>query len=134
MGSQGEAAGPEPLRAATQPEGRTAVARRFAVRHEDDRVVVRISGALCLDDTESLARVLRTALDAPVRRVDLDLGGLTFWDCSVLNVLLAARGRARAEGKAVTVVAATPVARRLLVLTGTHILFAPPREELAGAR
>ncbi|MFE4669744.1 STAS domain-containing protein [Streptomyces sp. NPDC056716] len=99
------------------------------IRRERDRVLVGIGGELCLDDTAMLDRALRSALAEPVPRVELDLAALTFWDCSVLNVLLAARHRALAKGQSVAVTAAGPAARRLLALTGTGPLFsAPPCE------
>jgi anti-anti-sigma factor len=88
-------------------------------RRDGDRVVVTVGGELCLDDSALLERTLRAALREPARRVELDLGALEFWDCSALNVLLEIRRYAMAAGKSLAVTAASPVAERLLALTGT---------------
>ncbi|MCF3130656.1 ANTAR domain-containing protein [Streptomyces olivochromogenes] len=94
--------------------------------HPDgDRVVVSVTGQLGLDDGELLMRSLRDALDNSATGVDLDLSGVDFWDCSALNVLLTARQRALARGKTIVLVAASPVAERLLALTDTYALFTP---------
>ncbi|WP_078841531.1 ANTAR domain-containing protein [Streptomyces acidiscabies] len=95
------------------------VAPSVRTRRDGDRVVVTVGGELCLDDSALLERTLRAALREPARRVELDLGALEFWDCSALNVLLEIRRYAVAAGKSLAVTAASPVAERLLALTGT---------------
>ncbi|MFM9442953.1 ANTAR domain-containing protein [Streptomyces acidiscabies] len=95
------------------------VAPSVRARRDGDRVVVTVGGELCLDDSVSLEHTLRAALREPARRVELDLGALEFWDCSALNVLLEMRRYAVAAGKSLAVTAASPVAERLLALTGT---------------
>ncbi|MET8978299.1 ANTAR domain-containing protein [Streptomyces sp. NPDC004539] len=94
-----------------------------SARRDGDRAVVSVGGELCLDDSESLEQILRAALREPVRRLELDLGALEFWDCSTLNVLLTVRRQALADGKSLTVTAVSPVAERLLALTDTRSLL-----------
>ncbi|MER6221602.1 STAS domain-containing protein [Streptomyces sp900105755] len=87
------------------------------------RVTVSVSGEFCLDNSHELRRTLHDALARSAEGVDLDLGGMTFADCSALNELLAARAQAVAAGKAITVTAVSPAVERLLTLTGTYALF-----------
>lgn len=47
----------------------------------------------------------------------LDLSGVTFIDCTGINVLLAARRRAELEGGSLLVVRASPCVRRVIALT-----------------
>lgn len=103
---------PIPLVAALCPEG--------------DRMKVAVRGELDLDAGDRFQRILRDALDRSVRGVDLDLRGVTFCDCAALNILLAVRQRALADGKTVTLHAASAMVDRLLALTGTRDLFAGP--------
>ena len=95
-------------------------------RSDGDRVVVAVGGELCLDDCPMLERTLRAALARGAQGVDLDLRALECWDCSVLNVLLAARRQALAQHKTLTVTATGAAAERLLGLTGTRALFTSP--------
>ncbi|MFF0223851.1 ANTAR domain-containing protein [Streptomyces sp. NPDC004629] len=117
----------------TRSDGHDPVCTRtisssIVTRCDGDHVVVRIDGELCFDDAELLEHTLRAALDKPVSRLDLDLGDLTFWDCSALNVLLTLRRQALAVGKTIAVTAASPVAERLLTLTDTRGLFTPAQK------
>ncbi|MFC8520626.1 ANTAR domain-containing protein [Streptomyces sp. NPDC057257] len=96
---------------------------------DGERVAVTVSGEFCLDDSQSLRHALRDALARSRTGVDLDLGGLSFADCSALNVLLAVRRDASAMEKTVTVTSASPAAERLLTFTDTYDLFtAEPTE------
>ncbi|MEW1777179.1 STAS domain-containing protein [Streptomyces sp. NPDC086777] len=90
------------------------------------RVTVSVSGEFCLDNSHELRRTLHDALARSAEGVDLDLGGMTFADCSALNILLTARARAVAEGKTITVTAVSPAVERLLTLTDTYALFSAP--------
>ncbi|TKT09189.1 ANTAR domain-containing protein [Streptomyces galbus] len=96
------------------------------VRPEGDRAVVRVRGDLDLDAARPLEQGLRTALGSSVRGVDLDLSGVGFCDCSALNVLIAARHRALAEGKTMELRESAPTVDRILDLTGTRSLLAGP--------
>lgn len=92
--------------------------------HPDgDRVVVKVSGELDLEASERFRSVLRQALSHSVRGIDLDLEGVSFCDCSALNVLLHLRHRALEQSKTVAVRSTSTVVDRLLTLTGTHELF-----------
>ncbi|MFE7274053.1 ANTAR domain-containing protein [Streptomyces sp. NPDC057623] len=96
------------------------------VRPDGDRVVVEVSGELDLDAGGRLRSVLGEALSRSVRGIDLDLEGVSFCDCSALNILLHLRQRALEESKTVAVHATSAVVDRLLALTGTHALFGRP--------
>ncbi|CAM5621037.1 ANTAR domain-containing protein [Streptomyces viridochromogenes] len=103
---------PLPLVAALCPDG--------------DRMKVVVRGELDLDSGGRFQRILRDALHRSVRGVDLDLRGVTFCDCAALNILLAVRQRALADGKTVALHGSSSMVDRLLVLTGTRDLFAGP--------
>ncbi|MFE2509934.1 STAS domain-containing protein [Streptomyces naganishii] len=92
-------------------------------RPAGDRVVVAVRGELDLDAGQAFQRALRQALACSARGVDVDLGAVAFCDCSALNILISLRRRALTQGKSVVITAATPVAERLLALTGTGPLF-----------
>ncbi|MGX1135320.1 anti-anti-sigma factor [Streptomyces glaucescens] len=101
---------------------------------DDSRVLVAVSGELGLDVDAELRAALRAALAAADEAVELDLSGVAFWDCSALNVLLALREQALAEGKGVAVRAASPIVERLLTLTGTLPLFTPDAGDAGDTR
>lgn len=94
-------------------------------RLESGRVHIAVTGELDLGDSERLRRALTDALDASDDGIYLDLDGVEMWDCSALNVLLAVRRRALAQGKMITVTAASRICERLLTLTDTYSLFTP---------
>ncbi len=90
----------------------------------DGNITVRVCGELDMDSEEQLRSALEDSVSRCVRHVELDLSGVTFCDCSGLNLLLAARWRAVRQGKTLTVRAASPAVRKLLVDTDTWPLFA----------
>ncbi|MFE7646119.1 anti-sigma factor antagonist [Streptomyces phaeoluteigriseus] len=96
---------------------------QIALRVDGERVAVEIRGELDLGRAEQLEHALRAALAAAVGAVDLDLGGVTFCDCSALNVLLELHERGLRQGTPVVIRSAAPVVERLLDLTGTAPLF-----------
>jgi anti-anti-sigma factor len=89
------------------------------------RTRVSVAGELGLEVGEELRGALRAALAHTDEGIDLDLSGVSFCDCSGLNVLLAVREQALAEGKSVTLDRISSVVERLLSLTGTLPLFLP---------
>jgi anti-anti-sigma factor len=91
--------------------------------HDGD-ITVRVRGELDMDSVEPLRSVLEDSVSRCARRVELDLSGVTFCDCSGLNLLLAARRRAVLRGRSLTVRVASSAVRRLLVNTDTWPLFA----------
>ncbi len=71
-----------------------------------------MSGELDLATSPQLQKAADEALADCPRGVEIDLGSVTFCDCSGLNVLLGARARAHLEAIPFTVVEArAPVAR-----------------------
>ncbi|MFI7413922.1 ANTAR domain-containing protein [Streptomyces sp. NPDC049627] len=93
------------------------------VHPDGDRITVNVCGELDIDTSETLRGVLREALSRSVRGIDLDLDGVSFCDCSALNVLLALRHRALEQDKTVTIHATSTAVDRLLDLTCTRSLF-----------
>ncbi|MFF5138469.1 ANTAR domain-containing protein [Streptomyces sp. NPDC013157] len=106
-----------------RPPRPTTASLMTSARPDGGRVTVTVSGEFCLDNSQELRHTLRDALASSAEGVDLDLGRLTFADCSALNVLLAARARAVAAGKTITVTAVSPAVERLLTFTDTYGLF-----------
>ncbi|QIJ66198.1 anti-sigma factor antagonist [Streptomyces sp. JB150] len=92
------------------------------------RAHVTVAGELGLDVGEELRGALRAALANADEGIDLDLSGVSFCDCAGLNVLLAVREQALAEGKTLTLARVSPIVERLLSLTGTRSLFTPAAE------
>ncbi|WP_217213019.1 anti-sigma factor antagonist [Streptomyces sp. AC550_RSS872] len=123
------------LASSANTEGTPAVTPPCALvttaRTEGDRVRVTVSGELDLDASERFRGVLRHALNRSVRGIDLDLEGVSFCDCSALNILLHLRHRALEQSKTVIIHATSTAVDRLLTLTGTHPLFgtAAPDQE-----
>jgi anti-anti-sigma factor len=91
-----------------------------------DRLTVTVSGELDLDSDQLLRQTLGDALDRATGGVELDLSGVTFCDCSALNVLLDVHHRARERSKSLVLRASSPAVDRLLSLTGTLPLFTAP--------
>ncbi|MGX1273940.1 STAS domain-containing protein [Streptomyces phaeoluteigriseus] len=118
------AAGAGGLRAEADGAPHTRRLPEIALRPEGERVGVEIRGELDLECAEHLEHALRAALGAAAGAVELDLGGVTFCDCSALNVLIELRERGLRQGKPVVIRSAAPVVERLLDLTGTAPLFA----------
>ncbi|MEU6322589.1 STAS domain-containing protein [Streptomyces sp. NPDC047009] len=101
----------------------------LTTRPEGDRMVVVLRGAIDWEDEEALRRALLDALGRSVRGIDLDVKGVSFWDCSGLNVLLAVRRVALLDGKTVVLRATSPVVDRVLELTDTLALFTDGAEQ-----
>ncbi|MDO0917746.1 anti-sigma factor antagonist [Streptomyces sp. DT2A-34] len=104
-----------------------------AIHPDGDRITVKVSGELDLDSSERFRGVLREALSRSVHGVDLDMGGVTFCDCSALNILLTLRQRALEQAKTIALHPVSTEVDRLLDLTGTHALFARPSPDDQGA-
>ncbi len=117
---------PVPAAGTAGPRSYTQGQLTVESRPDGDRVLVLVAGELDIDTDRMLERALRDALDHAVAGIDLDLGQVEFADCSGLNVLLAMRQRASDDGKTMAVRAAGPAVERLLEVTGTRFLLAPP--------
>ncbi|MBG0850639.1 anti-sigma factor antagonist [Streptomyces spinoverrucosus] len=116
---------PEPAYS-TQPAAPAAVPPRslsIATQPDGARSVVVVRGELDLQAADELSDILRQALKSATEGIDLDMGGVTFCDCSALNVLLAIREQALADGRTVTIESHSLATERLLSLTGTLSLF-----------
>ena len=81
-----------------------------------------------------LARRLAQALGCGTQRLVFDLAGVEFIDCASAR-LITGTGRHLPAGARPAVRAASPVARRMLALTGLadHLDLGPPGNELPGA-
>lgn len=84
---------------------------------EDHSQVLSVSGELDISTARILDGRLRALLQDH-RRVVLDLSGLSFIDSSGLAVLIAAARAAESDGGAFAVRAVSPVALRVLELSG----------------
>ncbi|MFD9128351.1 STAS domain-containing protein [Kitasatospora sp. NPDC059571] len=78
----------------------TDAAGRLSVRavRAGSRPRIRISGEIHFDTVPALRTALETLTAGKPRAVDLDLGAVTFMDCSGLNALLELRRRGLATG------------------------------------
>jgi anti-sigma B factor antagonist len=94
-------------------------------------LVVGVNGEIDIATDRKLREELLGALRRHGVWLDLDLDGVTFMDCSGINVLLAARRHARLEGGWVRVARASRRARKVLTLTGLHREFALAGSETA---
>src|SRR5215469_17785201 len=86
-------------------------------------LVVGVSGEIDIASAPKLREELLGAMRRHGARLALDLGGVSFMDCAGINVLLAARRRARVEGGWVRVPRASRRVRKVLMLTGLHREF-----------
>lgn len=98
-----------------------------SVQREGSRVLVRCWGEIDLATADEMERALREAFDDTAGSVVLDLGPVTFMDCSGLRVLLSADRQARTGGRRLVLTGTGPRVRRLLRYTGTE-------EQLVGAQ
>jgi anti-anti-sigma factor len=89
----------------------------WSVYSDGHLVVAALAGELDLATRPGLAERLDPLAEAG-RHLILDLGALTFCDCTGLNLFLRWQRRAAAAGGALHVVAATPRFRRLTGLAG----------------
>jgi anti-anti-sigma factor len=81
-------------------------------------VRVAVTGEIHLATAGMLHDGLRTALSAPhLHRVEIDLAGVSFMDCTGLTVLLVARHAALRTGCQLRITNPQPIVRHLLNLT-----------------
>ncbi|MEU4350197.1 STAS domain-containing protein [Streptomyces sp. NPDC023838] len=111
---------------AYSPSGRPLPRLEIEIHPAGDRQLAVITGELDIDADQLLHSTLRAALDRSRHGLDLDLRRVDFCDCSGLNILLRIRQRALREGKTLCVRAASGAVRRLLTVTHTLPLLAPP--------
>lgn len=81
-------------------------------------------GELDIDSVTRLQPDLFHVLLHSAAGLDLDLGAVTFSDCSGVNLLLRLHRQATQQGKTLIISAMSPAMERILDLTGTRILLA----------
>jgi anti-sigma B factor antagonist len=88
----------------------------FEIRHRhDDAAEVRLGGELDLCTGPDVASRLRRLLQtSPVQTVILDLGGLSYCDCTGLNVFANAQREAELLGKSIVLVRPGGLLRRVI--------------------
>ncbi len=86
-----------------------------------ESVVIR--GELDLATVPRLQDVLDRVLARRPRRLEIDLSGVTFLSVYAVSVLLATRRHLAARGATLVLRHPTPIARRVLTLTGTDHLI-----------
>src|SRR5436190_20895729 len=80
-------------------------------------VFVSVQGEVDLATTPELEVALERALEAPGRRLVIDLRGVTFLDSTGLALMLRQERKARAGGGRVIVVKGPPVVQRVFEVT-----------------
>jgi anti-anti-sigma factor len=89
-------------------------------------VRVTVVGEIDLATASELHAGLRCALSRQAPDLlDVDLGGVTFMDCTGLGVLVAVRNAAIRSGCQLRVTNPQPIVRRILELTGLLGVFTP---------
>jgi anti-sigma B factor antagonist len=94
-----------------------------SVDRSEGYVRIELTGELDLAVVDYAEAAIDSALDGPEPRVVVHLGGLTFLDVSGVRMLLGAAARARAQGRALEIVAPDGPARRVLTLVGREDLL-----------
>src|SRR5258708_15627945 len=87
----------------------------FEIHHRHDGAAeVRLAGELDLCTGPDVAARLRRVLEtAPLQTVVIDLGGLSYCDCTGLNVFANAQRDAEGLGKNIVLIRASAVLRRV---------------------
>ncbi|WP_420833914.1 STAS domain-containing protein [Streptomyces antarcticus] len=92
---------------------------RVSATKADGRTTVVVAGELDYDTGRPLRAALQAAITGGAHRVEVDLRGLDFCDCSGLGVLMAARVQARRAGCTFGVVGPlAPMVRHLFGVVG----------------
>jgi anti-sigma B factor antagonist len=102
------------------------------LRHEQDRVVLRLTGELDLASTPILERALEDAEIGKAPLVVLDLDGLSFVDSTGLRVILLAHERSRELDQEFAITPGSPQVQRLLSITSVtdHLRVIASPDEL----
>jgi anti-anti-sigma factor len=100
----------------------------FSARVESGEgvAVIALVGNLDLETVPVLEEHLALVEADGVEAIKIDLRELTFIDTTAIHAFLAARDRAKANGRRLILVGAGPPARRLLELTDTEFLLVAP--------
>ena len=99
------------------------------VRHEQDRVVLRLTGELDLASSTIFERALESTEITDTPLVVLDLDGLTFVDSSGLRIILLAHEGSRDREQEFAITPGSPQVQRLLSITSVsehlHVIASP---------
>jgi anti-sigma B factor antagonist len=91
--------------------------------HGDSGEIVVVRGELDIATAPLLEAVLDTVVSQRPQRLDVDLAGVTFLDAHALAALNTARRRLTARHATMVLRRPSPIARRVLALTGLDRLF-----------
>ncbi|MEV6551735.1 STAS domain-containing protein [Streptomyces sp. NPDC051597] len=105
---------------ADESSGRLRVS---SARGLGETLVVVAVGEVDFGTSPQLSEALARAVTSGVHRVLVDLGGVSFCDCSCVNVLLAARQDGLENGLVVVCEGLSPFAERVFELTGVGSLL-----------
>jgi anti-anti-sigma factor len=97
--------------------GTTSGALLINSRRDGDSAAIALSGELDLASAEELDAAIRSAEEAGIARIVVDLSGVSFIDSTGLSVLL--RAKKRSDGRLRYVPSNHDAVTRLLELTGT---------------
>ncbi|MDG4863521.1 STAS domain-containing protein [Streptomyces sp. T-3] len=98
--------------------------------------VLTMTGELDYDASPVLRRTFDQARLTTGQRLVLELSGVTFCDSSGVNLLVAARATACAQGAGIAVTGVTPAVAKVLRITGLDTVlpaYASPDEAFADA-
>ncbi|GII32937.1 STAS domain-containing protein [Planotetraspora mira] len=85
------------------------------VEPASEQLIVRVHGEIDIDTAGNLEHTLDAALQrAEVSRLEFDMSGVPFMDCSGIRVLLDAKRRLNKRGGTLTLINKTPQVIRLL--------------------
>ncbi len=85
---------------------------------QEGRAVVRVTGGVDMSTVAAFERALERAFAESDGDVGLDLTGVTFFGSEGVRALLAAQDGPGAAGRTVRIVGASPIAQRVLQITG----------------
>jgi anti-sigma B factor antagonist len=98
-----------------------------AVYHTDRSCRIVLAGEVDISNLDGVNARFEEALDAG-GDLEVDLAGVTHMDSTMLGVLLRTAARMEERGRSFRVVEASPLARKLLRITGlTHLIDGRPR-------
>lgn len=90
----------------------------LSIQRHDDRALIQIGGEIDLATCPQLQAVLVELVDRGCRQLIVDLGQVSFLDCTGIGVLVDARRRVQEYGGSLKLVRPKPLVRRVLTLTG----------------
>lgn len=104
---------------------------QIEVRHETDRIILRLDGELDMASAPRLEEAIDASLDARAVIV-LDLQQLQFIDSTGLHVILSAHTRSRERGQDLAITPGSQQVQRLLSVTGVcdHLRIIATSDEL----